>query len=241
MAGLIQLQQRRGWPWQPLSPRSLKGLSGPRSVAFEGGGALAGRCRGVVNGFQAVVVWLQQRRGRPQRPLLAALIWEGCPVIAQWQLTAPSAAVADGAEQVSVVGDGALPSSLGTAPDVCVRVYSLVAMQAAMHASESPQATPVKGVAAVAGSVRTPVWGVLLWSTGWQCTPAWSLCAACVGWPVTPRVRVPCIHVAPSVAVGVRHARVVCSVVVCCWESARLSRESRRGDRHPPLCFRAPT
>jgi hypothetical protein len=24
-------------------------------------------------------------------------------------------------------------------------------------------------------------------------------------------------------------------------ESARLSRESRRGDRHPPLCFRAPT
>ena len=117
------------------SPRSLMGLSGPRSVAFEGGGALAGRCRGVVNGFQAVVVWLQQRRG--QRPLLAALIWEGCPVIAQWQLTAPSAAVADGAERVSVVGSGALPSALGTAPEVRVRVVPLVAVQAAMQASEA--------------------------------------------------------------------------------------------------------
>ena len=236
---LIAFKQWRGYSFSSgegglgslSSPRSLMGLSGPRSVAFEGGGALAGRCRGVVNGFQAVVVWLQQPRGRPQRPLLAALIWEGCPVIAQWQLTAPSAAVADGAERVSVVGSGALPSALGTAPEVRVRVVPLVAVQAAMQAS----------VAAVAGSVRTPVWGVLLWSTGWRCTSASSLCAACVGWPVTPRVRMPCVHVAPSVAVGVRHARVVCSVVVCCWESARLSRESRRGDRHPPLCFRAPT
>ena len=91
----------------------------------------------MVNGFQAVVVWLQQPRGRPQRPLLAALIWEGCPVIAQWQLTAPSAAVADGAERVSVVGSGALPSALGTAPEVRVRVVPLVAVQAAMQASEA--------------------------------------------------------------------------------------------------------
>ena len=43
-----------------------------------------------------------------------------------------------------------------------------------------------------------------------KCTSIESQCAACVGWPVMPRVRVPCVHVAPSVAVGVRHARVVC-------------------------------
>jgi hypothetical protein len=129
-----------------------------RSRAAERSRAVAGRCRGVVNGFQAVVVWLQQRRGRPQRPLLAALIWEGCPVIAQWQLTAPSAAVADGVERVGVVSDGALPSSLGTAPDVRVRVGPLAAMRAAMRASEAARATPVDGVAAVASDVRTPVW-----------------------------------------------------------------------------------
>ena len=50
-------------------------------------------------------------------------------------VTAPSAAVADGAERVGVVGDGALPSALGTAPDVHVRVGPLAAMRAAMRAS----------------------------------------------------------------------------------------------------------
>ena len=50
-------------------------------------------------------------------------------------VTAPSAAVADGAERVGVVGDGALPSALGTAPDVHVRVAPLAAMRAAMRAS----------------------------------------------------------------------------------------------------------
>ena len=64
------------------SPCSLKGLSRLRSVAqqaFIGGRALAGSVppRGGWL-FQAVVVWLWQRRGRPQRPLLAAtLVWEG--------------------------------------------------------------------------------------------------------------------------------------------------------------------
>ena len=42
--------------------------------------------------------------------------------------TAPSAAVADGAERVGVISDGALPSSLGTAPDARVRVRPLAAM-----------------------------------------------------------------------------------------------------------------
>ena len=42
--------------------------------------------------------------------------------------TAPSAAVADGAERVGVISDGALPSSLGTAPDARVRVGPLAAM-----------------------------------------------------------------------------------------------------------------
>ena len=185
MAGLIQLQHRRGWPWQPLSPRSLKGLSGPRSVAFEGGGALAGsvppRGRWVPGGSGMALV----AAGRPQRPLLAALVWGGqraAPVIALWRLTAPSAAVADGAEQVSVVGDGALPSSLGTAPDVRVRVEPLAAVRAAMQASEAARATPVKGVAAVAGSVRTPVWDVLLCGRPvGKCTSIESQCAACVG------------------------------------------------------------
>ena len=43
-------------------------------------------------------------------------------------VTAPSAAVADGAERVGVISDGALPSSLGTAPDARVRVGPLAAM-----------------------------------------------------------------------------------------------------------------
>ena len=60
--------------------------------------------------------------------------------------------------EFGVVGDGSLPSSLGAAPDVRVRVSPLAAMRAAMQASEAARAMPVDGVAAVAGDVRTPVW-----------------------------------------------------------------------------------
>ena len=122
------------------------------------------------------------------------------------RLTAPSAAVADGAERVSAVGSGALPSALGTAPEVRVRVVPLVAVQAAMQASEAARATPVKGVAAVAGSVRTPVWDVLLWSTGWQM--------------YVNRVTVCCVRGLASdatCACAVRTRGSEC----CCWGEAR--------------------
>ena len=173
--------------------------------------------RRVVDGFQAVgsgvapAVARAASASSPRRARLGSSA--GCathsPVANDCAISC-CRAVADGAERVRVVGEGALPSSLGTAPDVRVRVEPLVAVRAAMQASEAARATPVKGVAAVAGSVRTPVWDVLLWSTGWQMYVNRVTCAACVGWPVMPRVRVPCVHVAPSVAVGVRHARVVC-------------------------------
>ena len=121
-------------------------------------------------------------------------------------------AVADGAERVRVVGEGALPSSLGTAPDVRVRVEPLVAVRAAMQASEAARATPVKGVAAVAGSVRTPVsvsvsvWDVQLWSTGWQM--------------YVNRVNVCCVRGLASdatCACAVRTRGSEC----CCWGEAR--------------------
>ena len=174
--------------------------------------------RRVVDGFQAVgsgvapAVARAASASSPRRARLGSSA--GCathsPVANDCAISC-CRAVADGAERVRVVGEGALPSSLGTAPDVRVRVEPLVAVRAAMQASEAARATPVKGVAAVAGSVRTPVWDVLLCGRPvGKCTSIESQCAACVGWPVMPRVRVPCVHVAPSVAVGVRHARVVC-------------------------------
>ena len=50
-------------------------------------------------------------------------------------VTAPSDAVADGAERFGMVGSGALPSALGMAHDVHVRVGPLAAMRAAVRAS----------------------------------------------------------------------------------------------------------
>ena len=79
-------------------------------------------------------------------------------------VTAPSAAVADGAERVGVVGNGALPSSLGTAPDVRVRVGPLAAMLAAMRASgvklraelDAPRGAATSTAAAAAASLMAP-------------------------------------------------------------------------------------
>ena len=169
--------------------------------------------RRVVDGFQAVgsgvapAVARAASASSPRRARLGSSA--GCathsPVANDCAISC-CRAVADGAERVRVVGEGALPSSLGTAPDVRVRVEPLVAVRAAMQASEAARATPVKGVAAVAGSVRTPVWDVQLWSTGWQM--------------YVNRVNVCCVRGLASdatCACAVRTRGSEC----CCWGEAR--------------------
>ena len=66
---------RADWAAPPrhAHSRASVGRARGRSRAAERSRAVRRR---VVDGFQAVVVWLRQWRGRPRRPLLAALVWE---------------------------------------------------------------------------------------------------------------------------------------------------------------------
>ena len=91
------------------------------------------------------------------------------------RLTAPSAAVADGAERVSIVGDGALPSSLCTAPEALMCVYAwthLLQRRAAVQASGACERRDCVGAAPSVGAACRGV-TMLIRSMGADRMPFW--------------------------------------------------------------------